>query len=361
MSERDEKIYYSVLVILEEKIKEKIVGFSDYIENLYDMFLSREKSFEILIIANGAEGLLRNELHHVEKCRTQLRTFALSKKVPQAVCLTLGFKETAGDIIVVCGPYQQLTNDSFIGMLDAFTDDIDILTPCRENRHDPRFNQLQSRVFNRIVRFITKSDVHDLSCNVKMFRRFVLEDIKLYGNMYLFLPILAERKGYKNKEIQCANYQAIGRTGFYTLSEYFTRMIDIFTLYFNTRFAKKPLRFFSAVGALFILISVLIIFHLCFQKFFLGYGIGNRPALLISVIFMVFGVQAASVGLLGEIIVFIQGRHMKGYNIERYVSAEYSGPERRKDIGGYEISRAVNKNRPDDQHNAHERRKYKQS
>ncbi len=357
MSERDVKVQYSVLVILEEKMNEKIVGFSDYIDTLYDIFLSRDASFEILIIANGAEGLLRNELHYIEKCRTQLRTFALSKKVPQAICLTLGLKESAGDIIVVCGPYQQLTNESFIGMLDAFTDDVDIITPCRENRRDPRFNQLQSRIFNGLVRFITKSDIHDLSCNVKAFRRYVLEDVKLYGNMYPFLPILAERRGYKTKEIQCANYQAIGRTGFYSLSEYFTRIIDIFTLYFNTRFARKPLRFFSAVGALFILIGVLIICYLCFQKFFMGYGVGNRPELLISVLFMVFGVQAAGVGLLGEIFVFIQGRHIKGYNIERYVSAEYSGPERRKDIGEYEQAKPVNI-RMVDKHNTEERRKY---
>jgi len=152
---------------------------------------------------------------------------------------------------------------------------------------------------------------------VKVFKREVLEETDFCGNMYRFLPIVAARKGFKNKEIKCEHYEERGKKGFYSLSEYFERLIDIFTLYFNTRFSKKPLRFFSTIGAVFILIGLFITSFVLYQKIFFGYPIGDRPVLLLAILFMVIGTQAASVGLLGEIIAFTHGRARKEYTIEK--------------------------------------------
>jgi len=154
---------------------------------------------------------------------------------------------------------------------------------------------------------------------VRVFRREVLEETKIYGNMYRFLPIVAARKGFKTTEVNCEHYQERGKTGFYGLSAYITRFIDIFTLYFNTRFTKKPLRFFNSIGLGFFLVGLFITSYIFVQKFSMGRPIGDRPMLLLAIFFMVLGVQAASVGLLGEIIAFIHGRHRKEYTIEKII------------------------------------------
>ncbi len=137
--------------------------------------------------------------------------------------------------------------------------------------------------------------------------------------MYRFLSIVAARKGFKSKEVKCEHYQERGRTGFYSLPAYVERIIDIFTLYFNTRFTRKPLRFFSGLGAVFLVIGLLITSYVFVQKIFMGLPIGDRPLLLLAILFMVLGVQAASVGLLGEIIAFTHGRSSKEYNIEKQI------------------------------------------
>jgi len=204
-------------------------------------------------------------------------------------------------------------------LLDALDHECDIITPWRQHRVDPPFNQFQSKVFNTLVRKITKSDFHDLSCTVKIFRREVLEKTEIYGNMYRFLPIVASRKGFKTKEAKCEHYQERGKTGFYSVPDYITRLLDVFTLYFNTRFTKKPLRFFSSMGLGFLLIGLFITSYVFVQKFFMGIAVGDRPILLLAIFFMVLGVQAASVGLLGEVIVFIHGRQKKEYTIEREI------------------------------------------
>jgi hypothetical protein len=308
-------VKYSVIVLLEEQHED----FAQFVQNLYDLFSSRQESFEIMIMANGTGGFLRNELSKLQNCNDKLKAYELNTKTPQAVCLKAVLKESSGDIIVVCGSYQQLTTADLGRLLDSLDPETDIISPWRKDRVDPLFNQFQSRLFNALVRWIIGSKLHDLNCTVKIFRREALEEIEIYGNMYLFLPVLATRKGFKTKEIGCTHYQERGKTGFYPLSSYLTRLIDIFTLYFNTRFTRKPLRFFSTIGLLFLLSGLLILSYVFIQKLLLGYPIGGRAVLLLAILCMVLGVQAASVGLLGEIVVFIHGRQRQDYTIEKVI------------------------------------------
>jgi glycosyltransferase involved in cell wall biosynthesis len=306
---------YSVIILLEERNE----GFPQFLRVLYQIFSSQKEPFEILIMANGTEGFLKNELEKVQDINNRLKAFALNKKASQAVCLKAALKESSGQIIVVCGSYQQITSDSFDRLLERLDDGADIISPWRQNRVDPFFNQFQSKVFNALVRKITKSGLHDLSNTVRIFRRKVLEETEVYGNMYRFLPITASQKGFKYREVKCEHYQEQGKTGFYALSEYLNRILDIFTLYFTTGFTRKPLRFFSSIGFIFLIFGIMITSSVFMQKIFMNHPIGGRPILLLAILFMVLGVQAASVGLLGEIITFTHGRQKKEYTIEKTI------------------------------------------
>ena len=305
---------YSAIVLLEEKS----VGFSEFVNRLHEIFSSVEGVFEIVIVANGTEGFLKNELSNIQNS-DGLRAFALAKKITQAICLKAALKECSGEIIMVCESYQQITRDSFLKLLKSFDGGTDIVSPWRQKRVDSKFGRLQSVFFNILVRKVIGTKFHDLSCTVKMFRREVLEETDLYGNMYRFLPIVASQKGFRNKEVKCEHYQERGKTGFYGISEYLTRIIDILTLYFNTRFTRKPLRFFSAIGVTFLSTGFLAALYVFIEKVFMHQPVGDRPALLAAVFLAVFGIQIASVGLLGEIIAFTYGRRKNEYTIEKKI------------------------------------------
>lgn len=306
---------YSVIVMLEETNED----FCQFVQSLFDVFWSKGETFEILIVANGTGGFLRGELQKLRVDGGNVKAFELSKKNPQAVCLKVGFEESCGEVIVVCGTYQQLAQESFIQLLDSLDEGTDIISPWRQQRVDPSVNQFQSEVFNALVRKATGSQLHDLSCTVKIFRREVFEKTQLYGNMYRFLPIIAEQKGFKTKEVMCEHYQERGETGFYSLSDYVVRIIDIFTLYFITQFTKKPLRFFSFWGMSVFTAGLVMLGYVFLGKVFLYEPIGNRPILIISVFLMALGVQVGSMGLLGEIIVFTHGRKKPQYTIEKVI------------------------------------------
>lgn len=301
-------------------MEERQKDFSKYVKNMYDIFFNQQETFEILLIANGTAGFLRNDLHNLHDINNNLKAFEFKRKVPQAVCLKAGLKESSGQIIVVLGSYQQITNDSLVHCLESMDDDTDIVNPWRQYRVDSTFRQLRSRMFNALVRKIIKTNLHDLNCTVKIFRREVLEEIQLYGNMYRYLPIVAAKKGFRRKEVICKHHEERGgKSGLSNIPEYFTRIIDILTLYFNVHFTRKPLRFFSGIGAAFFLISLLIILYIGIQKIILGFPIGNRPILLLALFLMIIGVQVTSVGLLGEIVAFTHGRQKKEYIVEKEI------------------------------------------
>jgi len=307
---------YSVIILLEEHEED----FPKYVQNLYNLFASRDESFEILIMANGIGGFLRNVLAQLNSLNDKLKAFEFSAKTSEAVCLRTALKESNGQIVVACGSFEQITKDSFVHLLESLDEKTDFISPWRHQRVDSRLRRFRSKAFNALVRKITKTDLHDLNCRVKIFRREVLEETELYGNMYRYLPILAAHKGFKIKEVRCEHSQEHGgKSGVANIPEYFARIIDILTLYFNTRFTKKPLRFFSTIGLGFILAGFFITFYVFLQRFFVGHPIGDRPILLLAILLMVLGVQAASVGLLGEIIVFTHGRKKKEYTIEKTI------------------------------------------
>ena len=309
-------IKYSVIFLLEEPHRD----FPQFVKNMHAILSARDESFEMLIMANGTGRFLRIALESLKSSGFRLKAYEFYVKTTQAACLLSGIKESQGEVIVVCGSYQQIANESFNYLLETIDDETDIISPWRYHRVDSRFRQLRSYVFNALVRLITKSNLHDLNCTVKVTRREVLEDIKLYGNMYRYLPILAVQKGFKTKEVRCDHYQEFGgKKGLSNLKEYLTRAVDMLTIYFNIRFIRKPLRFFSAIGLTFLLIGIFLGGFIFIERITMGALAGNRPLLLLSIFLIVMGVQIAGVGLLGEIVVFTRGRSKKDYTIEKVI------------------------------------------
>ena len=309
-------IEYSIIVLLQERHLE----FPEFIKNLYQLFYLRQVSFEIIVIANGTGSFLSSTLDKLNTCNDRLKAFAFSNKTCQSVCLKAGFIQSKGEIIVVGGSYQELTIESYAKLIDSIEDDAHIISPWRQGKVSPTLGHLRAKLLSFTVRKMIRTDLHDLNCMGKIFRRQVLETTNFYGNKYRYLPILATTHGFKTKEVKCERYEKSHDTSS-LLKEpgFFTSLLDILTVYFNTRFTKKPLRFFSSIGLSFMTIGFISTCYVFFERFLVDHLIGNRPVLLLAILFMVLGVQVASIGLLGEIIVFINGRQRKEYTIEKKI------------------------------------------
>lgn len=138
----------------------------------------------------------------------------------------------------------------------------------------------------------------------------------MYGDLHRFLPIFAARRGFKWCEVQVPQQSGKKEVGAFALSSYLQRLLDLLTLAFLTRFVRRPLHFFGLIGACSFFAGLLIALRLVYVKFFVNIGIGHRPLLLLAVLLIVVGIQVASIGLLGELLVFTHARDLEDYVVE---------------------------------------------
>ena len=311
----DQAVAVSLIILLDEEAP----AFPAYAKTLADALANLGRPAELLIIANGTGAFLRRCLPALERNHPACNALEFQRKTTQAACIQATLSEVRGAWLVICGPRQQVSTASLGRIFASIDTGVDVISPWRQRRTDPALGRFRSWLFHAVTRIASGTRLHDLGCHPKVCRRRVLDETPLYGNLYHFLPILAVHKGFKVREVPCEPHSLPDRIDAPGLRGCTTRCIDILTLYFNTRFTKKPLRFFSAIGLGFLLVGVFLTLYLFVDKILSAEAIGNRPLLFIAILLMVLGVQSASVGLLGEIITFAHGRKQREYTVEKEI------------------------------------------
>ncbi|MGB5424291.1 MAG: glycosyltransferase [Desulfobacterales bacterium] len=305
----------SVIIILESEHR----GFVDYVKAMDRVLVQSGLAHEILIVANGTGDFIRACLSDIRELYDRLRIFEFRIRFSKADCLRAITKETRGDWLLIGASHQELTEDSMDRLINHTDASVDVIIPWRQKGGTRFPNRLYSLIFNRLVGLLTKNDFHDIGCSPKMCRREILEEMDFFGDVLRFLPVFAATKGYRIKEVPVEGSITPKARFFYSPTDYLIRLIEIFAIFFNSRFSSKPLRFFSAVGAFISLLGLISLIVLFIQRFFFDVSIGNRPSLFVSLLLMIMGVLVSSAGLLGEIIVFFNSRGRKEYTVEKIV------------------------------------------
>lgn len=234
----------------------------------------------------------------------------------ESIALSAGVAKAQGELVVNVPPYLQCEPEDVLLVVKALEAGADCVATWRHSRIDPWLNQLQSRFFNLVLRFIMNMPFHDLNSGTRGFRRQVLEEVAVYGELYRFLPVLARRQGFRVVEVRVRHREEKGRAGFYGVGVYLRRLLDILAITFLTRFTQRPLRFFGYIGFASMLLGVLMTVWPLWEKFVADKSLGERPIFVIGAILAAFGVQLIGFGLIGEIIIFTQAPNLRDYKVE---------------------------------------------
>ena len=150
-------------------------------------------------------------------------------------------------------------------------------------------------------------------------KRRVLEEIELYGDQQRFLPVLADRRGFRVTEVDVRQASDDRFKGTYGPRIYARGFLDIFTVFFLVRFTKKPLRFFGMIGVATFGIGAVLQLYMVIERLFMQRALADRPALLLSSLLIVLGMQIFALGLLGELIIFVHAGNTKDYQVDRVI------------------------------------------
>jgi glycosyltransferase involved in cell wall biosynthesis len=258
------------------------------------------------------------ELASLSHERPNLKLLRFARTFGETSALKLGIERSRGDLLLTLPAYFQVQAEGVGPLLDALTDQIDLVVASRSPRIDSWFNRLQSAVFNRMISGATDRPFHDSACGVRLMRRSAAEGLPLYGDLHRFIPALAMREGYQVVEVAVPQHPSNAGTRVYGPATYALRLLDIAAFFFLAKFTEKPLRFFGLVGSVFFAAGTVTSLVLLVNRL-QGQAIANRPLLLLAVLCLALGVQLMGLGLVGEIIVHLRAPHRRAYRVRERV------------------------------------------
>lgn len=237
----------------------------------------------------------------------------------ESAALTVGLERARAPRIVTLASYFQVELGGLGPALAALDAGADLVAGRRYPRTDSAFNRLQSRLFHGLVRRLTRTGFHDLSCGFKAMTRQVASELNLYGSMHRFIPLLAHHRGFAVREIAMAQRREDRGLRYHGVSAYLGRLLDVLTVFFLTKFVRRPLRFFGLLGTGMLSLGVLLGLVVVVEKVFFATGLSDRALLLLAVLLLVLGVQTLSLGLVGEILIFVHARNVREYHVAEVI------------------------------------------
>ena len=315
MAER-EKIDISVIVPVVERYDSLHKLYSEY----SSAFGKLDKSHEFIFVVDGGFFEAFEDLKKLKAEHPSIKIIKLAKNFGESIALSIGVEKAQGNYIFTLASYFQVETVAIKIIWNELNNGYDLVLTRRYPRIDSKLNRLQSLIFHWIISKITSTHFHDISCGLRGMKRKVFDEIQLYGDLHRFIPILANKYGFKIKEINVKQRKEDTAIRLVRSGIYCRRLLDIITIFFVTKFTMKPLRFFGLIGmALFGAGSIITGYLALYRTRGVG-GIADKPLLLLGVILMVLGVQTLSIGLIGEIIIFTHARDVKEYNVEEYLA-----------------------------------------
>ena len=273
--------------------------------------------YEFIVVLDGPRPEVAASLQRLLERGENLIVISLTKRFGEATALMAGFQRASGRIIITAPAYHQVQGIE-VGKLVRALDKADVAIGRRWPRVGSRFEIMRRDVFHKLIA-TGGQKFKDLGCGARAMKRRVLEEISLYGDQHRFLPVLASRQGFRIVEVDLAQSPLDRYDRGYPAKEYAHRVLDIFTVFFLVRFTKKPLRFFGMVGASTFVIGALLVAYLAIDRLVFQHALADRPALLLSSLLVVLGMQLFAIGLLGELIIFTHARDIKDYQIDEVV------------------------------------------
>lgn len=278
------------------------------IPHLYDRLTAALEAlnspYEIIAVDDGSRDRSFALLRERALLDSRLRVVRFRRNFGQTAAFAAGFERARGAVVITID--ADLQNDpADIGMLLHKIDEgFDVVSGWRIHRQDHFVSRrLPSVLANRLISAVTGLHLHDYGCSLKAYRREVVQDLQLYGELHRFIPAIASWQGVTVAELPVNHAARQFGTSKYGISRTLRVVLDLLTVRFLLSYATRPMQIFGLLGAILGGGGGLILSYLTALKLFFGASIADRPLLLLGVLLVVLAVQFVSIGLIGEMIV----------------------------------------------------------
>jgi glycosyltransferase involved in cell wall biosynthesis len=281
------------------------------------------RSHEVIVVDDGHGGELAQAAASARGEWPAVRILQFRRRFGESVALDAAVEHARGRYIATTTWYVQVDPAGLLEAMRRLDAGADFVAGRRTDRVDGAMARLPSFLFNAYTRWLTGVRLHDLNCTFRAFRREIAQELHVHGDLFRFLSVLAVQRGFRVEEIPLRHLREEGRPIFFSPGAYVRRFLDILSLFFLIKFTHKPLRFFGLLGVGFGSVGAVICLWMLHVRFIQNQALADKPLLVLGIFLVVLGFIVAGIGLIGEIIIFTQGRSLRDYHVDRIIE----GPE----------------------------------
>lgn len=265
--------------------------------------LKRDESYEIIFVDDGSMDDSLNLLKEIAQKDKLVKVYSFRKNQGKAEALTIGFEKAKGDYIVTLDADLQ-DKPNQIPLLEAKINlGLDLVCGWRKERKDAFKHIIFSRIFNFLASWLWGLRLHDYNCGLKIYTSECAKSLRLYGGLHRFIPLLAYQQGFRVTEVPVVHQKRQFGKSKYGISKIWKDLPDMFTMFFLSKYGKRPMHFFGIVGGVLSLAGFLIITYLYVIIHSLGESITSRPLFFFGITFLLAGFQIFFTGFLADLII----------------------------------------------------------
>ncbi|MEO6489475.1 MAG: glycosyltransferase family 2 protein [Ferruginibacter sp.] len=282
---------------------ESLPELSEWIERV---MLENNFSYEVIMIDDGSTDDSWKVIEGLRCKNSNIKGIRFRRNYGKSAALNEGFKAAAGDVVITMDADMQDSPDEIPGLRSMLLDGrYDIVSGWKKKRYDNTFTKnIPSKLFNAAARKMSSIKLHDFNCGLKAYRKKVVKNIEVYGEMHRYVPVLAKWAGFKKITEKVVEHRArkYGITKF-GWTRFVNGFLDLMTIFFVGKFGKKPMHFFGLWGTAFFMFGFFVFIYLSISKLLFDItGMTQRPLFFFAILAMIIGTQLFLAGFTGELI-----------------------------------------------------------
>jgi len=263
-------------------------------------------SYEIIMIDDGSTDESWNVIQKLSLKDKSLKGIKFLKNYGKSAAIYEGFAAAKGDVVITMDADLQDNPEEIPELYEMIMEQgYDLVSGWKKKRYDPILSKnLPSKFFNFTARKVSGLKLHDFNCGIKAYKNKVVKSIEVYGEMHRYIPILVKRAGFSKIGEKIVKHQErkYGESKF-GMERFVNGFLDLLSITFITRFAKRPMHFFGAIGSFSFFIGFIILSYLSIAKIFWAkYAMTDRPLFFLGLLAIMFGTQLFLTGLLADLV-----------------------------------------------------------